>query len=203
MNVENINKKRAEAGYPPIDENGIPIQEGNSATDILAELIELCDDKNTFCSVSLKQDLKRVRSLALEEVVAVEPMPTNPPDEEPYQSAYEFLKSNYHNSRNGVVDMDKEHFEFVTSIAFGKIEIETRERLTKKGSEGSLNVQIGGDHYKRMGIQPWEIIALNDLDFWEGNALKYLLRYRTKNGVEDLKKISHYIQYLIEQEEKR
>lgn len=58
--------------------------------------------------------------------------------------------------------------------------------------------QIGGTHYKDMGIDPWKIIDANGLDFYEGNALKYLLRYKNKNGVEDLKKAIHYIEHLIE-----
>lgn len=60
--------------------------------------------------------------------------------------------------------------------------------------------QVGGTHYGDMAIAPWEIIEKNDLDFWEGNVLKYLLRYRKKNGVEDLKKALHYLNYLIERE---
>lgn len=61
--------------------------------------------------------------------------------------------------------------------------------------------QVGGNHYENMAIQPWEIIEQNGLDFWEGNALKYLLRHRDKNGSEDLKKAIHYIQYLIDRAE--
>jgi hypothetical protein len=58
--------------------------------------------------------------------------------------------------------------------------------------------QVGGKHYVKLLIQPWEIIERNKLDFWEGNALKYLLRWRYKNGVEDLEKAKHYIDYLIQ-----
>ena len=58
--------------------------------------------------------------------------------------------------------------------------------------------QVGGDHYKRQAIQPWDIIVANGLDFFEGNALKYLLRWRHKGGVEDLRKARHYIDKLIE-----
>ena len=58
--------------------------------------------------------------------------------------------------------------------------------------------QVGGEHYVKMKIQPWDIIESNDLDYWEGNALKYLLRWRYKNGVEDLEKAKHYIDYLIQ-----
>lgn len=57
--------------------------------------------------------------------------------------------------------------------------------------------QVGGDHYKRRKITPWEIIDVYDLDFYAGNALKYLLRAKDKNGVEDLKKAQHYVEKLI------
>lgn len=67
----------------------------------------------------------------------------------------------------------------------------------------SLDKQVGGDHYKRLALQPWEIIDALDLDFYDGNALKYLLRWRTKGGVEDLKKAVHYIEHQIEKQEKR
>ena len=62
----------------------------------------------------------------------------------------------------------------------------------------TLKVQVGGTHYKSMGIQPWEIIEANGLDFWEGNALKYLLRWRTDKGKpeEDLDKIIHYVEHI-------
>lgn len=62
--------------------------------------------------------------------------------------------------------------------------------------------QVGGDHYEKMAIQPWEVIERGDLDFWEGNVVKYVMRYRAKNGLEDLKKARHYLDYLIEREQK-
>lgn len=58
--------------------------------------------------------------------------------------------------------------------------------------------QVGGDHYRQTGIQPWDVIDAYGLDFYEGSALKYLLRWRKKNGLEDLKKLRHYIDKLIE-----
>lgn len=63
------------------------------------------------------------------------------------------------------------------------------------------STQIGGSHYQ-LPISPWEIIEKNELDYWEGNVIKYVLRYKNKNGVEDLKKAIHYIEYLIEKEDK-
>jgi hypothetical protein len=58
--------------------------------------------------------------------------------------------------------------------------------------------QVGGNHYKDKKLQPWDIIDALDLNFYEGNALKYLIRYKEKNGVEDLKKSIHYIEKIIE-----
>lgn len=60
-----------------------------------------------------------------------------------------------------------------------------------------LDKQEGGSHY-RGGMQPWEIINCNKLDFYEGNALKYLLRHRNKNGAEDIRKAIHYLEAILE-----
>jgi hypothetical protein len=60
--------------------------------------------------------------------------------------------------------------------------------------------QVGGDHYLSQAIQPWDIIVANRLNFFEGNALKYLLRWKHKGGVEDLMKAKHYIEKLIDLE---
>lgn len=67
----------------------------------------------------------------------------------------------------------------------------------------ALDVQVGGSHYKNMRIQPVEFIQVNGLGFCEGNAIKYLCRWKNKNGIEDLKKAKHYIDLLIEMEGKR
>ena len=60
--------------------------------------------------------------------------------------------------------------------------------------------QVGGTHYQK-AIQPWDIISEWKLDFWEGNIVKYILRYKDKDGVRDLKKAKHYLEYLIERNE--
>jgi len=69
-----------------------------------------------------------------------------------------------------------------------------------KEDQGDLMAkQVGGNHYKR-AHQPWEIIEEWELNYWAGNVLKYLLRYKYKNGVEDLEKAKHYLEYLIKHE---
>ena len=62
--------------------------------------------------------------------------------------------------------------------------------------------QVGGDHYAVMKIQPREFILANELGFCEGNVIKYLCRYKRKNGLEDLKKARQYLDFLIERESK-
>ena len=62
--------------------------------------------------------------------------------------------------------------------------------------------QVGGDHYAVMKIQPIEFIMANQLGFCEGNVIKYLCRYKRKNGLEDLKKARQYLDFLIEKEGK-
>lgn len=64
----------------------------------------------------------------------------------------------------------------------------------------ALCTQVGGSHYIDKGIQPIEYIHANKLDFIEGSVVKYITRWRDKNGIEDLTKIKHYIDLLIELE---
>lgn len=66
----------------------------------------------------------------------------------------------------------------------------------------AINEQIGGTHYRDKAIQPIEYILANDLGFCEGNVVKYVSRYKDKNGLEDLKKAKHYLEFLIEEVEK-
>ena len=51
-----------------------------------------------------------------------------------------------------------------------------------------------------MPIQPIEFIHRNKIPFIEGNVIKYIVRWRDKNGIADLQKARHYIDMLIELE---
>jgi len=66
----------------------------------------------------------------------------------------------------------------------------------------ALDVQEGGGHYKDRAIQPIEYIAANHLNFCEGSIVKYITRWRDKGGEQDLQKIKHYVDLLIELERK-
>lgn len=60
-----------------------------------------------------------------------------------------------------------------------------------------MDKQVGGDHYTRFTIQPLEFIRKNNLDFLQGNIIKYVVRYKSKNGIEDLEKAKDYLEKLI------
>lgn len=64
----------------------------------------------------------------------------------------------------------------------------------------SLKKQVDGDHYKDMPIQPVQYIHSNGIGYFEGNVIKYVSRWRAKNGIADLEKAKHYIELLIELE---
>lgn len=59
-------------------------------------------------------------------------------------------------------------------------------------SYNPLVAQEGGGHYKDKGVQPLEYTMKNNLSFCEGNVVKYISRYKSKNGIEDLAKVIHY-----------
>lgn len=60
--------------------------------------------------------------------------------------------------------------------------------------------QVGGTHYEEMPIEPFTIIDAFGLDFYRGNALKYLLRAGRKPGqneVQELEKAKDYLDQAI------
>lgn len=62
----------------------------------------------------------------------------------------------------------------------------------------SLDTQIGGDHYRRFVIQPVEFIIKNKLPFAEGNIIKYVCRHPDKGGEEDVRKVIHYAEHILQ-----
>jgi hypothetical protein len=67
----------------------------------------------------------------------------------------------------------------------------------------ALDTQVAGNHYKDMQIQPVEYIHANAMGYLEGNVVKYVSRWRKKNGLADLEKARHYIDLLIELETRK
>ena len=84
-------------------------------------------------------------------------------------------------------DMDEETRKFV---------VDTCREAYKRQHDGELK------YYKDLAIQPVEYIHANNIPYMEGNVIKYVTRWRDKNGVADLLKARHYIDLLLELEEK-
>ena len=83
----------------------------------------------------------------------------------------------------------------------------TNPVLFKNVIESPKETQVGGNHYKDLKIQVSDYIYENNLNWYQGNAIKYISRYNRKNSdtsmqIQDLKKAVHYIQLLIEKIEK-
>ena len=72
----------------------------------------------------------------------------------------------------------------------------------KLGELKSLLTQVGGDHYKKMVVQPAEFINKNKLLFAEGNAIKYICRHSNKGGIQDIDKAIHYLEMVKERDYK-
>jgi len=64
----------------------------------------------------------------------------------------------------------------------------------------SLDRQEGGGHYKSFPIQPAEFCERNKLTWCQASIVKYVCRFRLKNGREDLAKARHYLDMLEEME---
>jgi hypothetical protein len=63
--------------------------------------------------------------------------------------------------------------------------------------------QFGGDHYKRMGIQPWDVVDTWPLEqrigYYRGGALKYIMRMGSKDqDPQEIEKGKHYMEKLLE-----
>ena len=79
--------------------------------------------------------------------------------------------------------------------------VDTKSQINKSTEELVTNPT----YYDNVGfaIQPIEYITKNELDFLEGNVIKYVSRYPHKGGVNDLLKAKTYIEFLITRERER
>jgi len=69
-----------------------------------------------------------------------------------------------------------------------------------KSPAANASRQVGGDHYVKHTIQPWDIIDEYGLDYYRGNAIKYILRNKMDTR-EDIQKAIHYLEYWVEHNE--
>jgi hypothetical protein len=78
---------------------------------------------------------------------------------------------------------------------------------------GANDRQVGGDHYQNAGVhyvcpsctnrgfiplQHWDLVKIFGWDYFQGQIIKYVMRWRDKNGVQDLEKAEHFLEKYIE-----
>ncbi|WP_240905392.1 DUF3310 domain-containing protein [Bordetella hinzii] len=109
-------------------------------------------------------------------------------------------KFGYELSGDSLEQLEREK-QAMQKAAFDKQAAQVAQKMRELDDIGSaLDKQEGGDHYKKLAIQPIEFIFKNKIGYAEGNVIKYVTRWRDKNGVEDLRKARHYLDLLIEAE---
>jgi len=64
--------------------------------------------------------------------------------------------------------------------------------------KGANSRQIGGSHYKGKSVEHWDFVLMHDIPYLEAQIIKYVMRWRQKGGLNDLRKAGHFLQKLIE-----
>jgi hypothetical protein len=67
-----------------------------------------------------------------------------------------------------------------------------------KAAKSAMDKQVGGSHYKGLKIQPIEYVMANDMNYCEANVVKYITRHHEKGGADDIRKVIHYCELLLE-----
>lgn len=68
--------------------------------------------------------------------------------------------------------------------------------MAKKTS--ALDRQEGGDHYRKLKIQPIEYAHANNMGPMEASVLKYITRHEAKGGADDIRKAIHYCELILQ-----
>jgi len=76
----------------------------------------------------------------------------------------------------------------------------TSKGMFKGTTYDTLSSQVDGNHYTSMKIQPAEFINENNLEFAEGNAIKYICRHQKKGKRKDIEKAIHYLEMILERD---
>ncbi len=76
-------------------------------------------------------------------------------------------------------------------------------KQTMNETSSSSETQVGGSHYKKCTIQPWDYTIANDLDYFQGSIIKYVTRWKDKGWIQDLYKARHFLDKYIETMEEK
>ena len=78
-----------------------------------------------------------------------------------------------------------------------RIDAEPGQLSTGEHMSEAFKTQIDGNHYSKLAIQPMQYSMANKLDACQHTIIKYVTRFRDKNGRVDLEKAKHVIDMLI------
>lgn len=108
---------------------------------------------------------------------------------------------NTHLTKNKTYKVEKElKHTYLICDDLGKYDYYTKPRFTELQTEQQTEELIKPTYYnKENGISPFDYIKANNLNYFEGNLIKYITRYKEKNGLEDLLKAKTYLDELIKQ----
>lgn len=103
-----------------------------------------------------------------------------------------------------IVKDDRQHDGEGTIVKF-RVKLIENPPMEKEQEKRITDLIDNQPHYKNQGIEPIDLMRKNFskeefAGFLQGNVLKYMLRYKDKNGVEDLKKAKTYLTWLIDEE---
>ena len=95
----------------------------------------------------------------------------------------------------------KEEYRCVC-IAPDKVPLVARQPIDK-ALQSARDTQVAGDHYKKMGVEPWDVVDSWPLEqrigYYRGGALKYLMRMGSKDqSAQEIAKGKHYMEKLLE-----
>jgi len=100
----------------------------------------------------------------------------------------------YNSEKWGFQELTEE--DFIKFMDLTELDRQLRVADVMLDVEGNDNVN-NPSHYKQGSIEPIDYILANGMNFLEGNVVKYVTRYKHKNGLEDLKKAEFYLKKLI------
>lgn len=141
----------------------------------------------------------RTREGAIVEIIKKDDKPTKYPFYGNNFQSYTVKGSIWSDGNEYIDDLIEEVVEKTTHEIYNETMKEIQHEVS---GESAFNKQVDGKHYKKLKIQPMEYALANNLNYGQSNAIKYITRYKDKNGIEDLKKAIHCIELLIEFEEK-
>ena len=88
--------------------------------------------------------------------------------------------------------------ELQAELAANQLACDDGPMASEPVRKSPLSTQVGGNHYTKLAIQPMRYSMENGLDALQHTIIKYVTRFRDKNGIEDLEKAKHCIDMLIE-----